>query len=654
MSGEDDFEPHLGRMRNRGGGKARRYVGLVTAAAARAGLDSRGSLRRRFDGSRIGRGASMGRVLSSRGATMRRAVVKTRLIRLSSKARSAARAHLRYLQRDGVTREGEPGRLYGPETDATDGKVFLEKCGDDRHQFRIIVSAEDGDQYEDLKPFTRRLMAQVEKDLGTKLDWVAVDHFNTGHPHTHIILRGVDDRGQNLIIAREYISHGFRARAAERATADLGPRTLLEIEARQRRDVGAERLTAIDRQLVRESDGDRIVSAATRDPLQAALRAARLQRLQALGLASDIGGGRYQLADDLEATLRAAGERGDIIRTMQRELSARKLDRSHDGTMIFGASKGETEPLVGRVIARGLADEHSDRHYLLVDSVDGKPHYVDIGRGDAVEPLPEGAIVQVAARSYGIRDADRTIMTVASTNAGFYSADLHLRHDPAATQSFADAHVRRLEAVRRSTGIERRPDGSWPIGADHLKKVAIHEARQQRDRPVELEILSSAPLQTLSTANAATWLDRELAVEVPRVVRDAGFGREVGAAMAVRRQWLVDQGLVDPGARDDRLRASVIATLQRRELLRVAEGLSAELRKPFAETVAGGEVGGRLARKIDTLGGRLALVENAREFTLVPWRPVLEDHVGKQVSGLMRKGGIDWQIGRGRSGPQIS
>src|SRR3546814_5524701 len=77
-------------------------------------------------------------------------------------------------------------------------------------------------------------MTQMEADLGTRLDWVAVDHFNTAHPHTHIMLRGVDDTGQNLIIAREYISHGIRERAAALVTLDLGPRTDQEIEARLR------------------------------------------------------------------------------------------------------------------------------------------------------------------------------------------------------------------------------------------------------------------------------------------------------------------------------------------------------------------------------------------------------------------------------------
>ncbi|WP_369404231.1 hypothetical protein [Sphingomonas soli] len=199
MSEDDDFTPRLGKIRNRGGGKrARRYLATVVVAAVRSA--EKGAIRsRRFDGSRIGRGASMGRLLSSRDRLAafrsRRAVVKTRLVRLGGKGLSAARAHLRYIQRDGVTREGEPGQLYSAERDRADGKAFLERCDGDRHQFRFIVSAEDGSEYPDLKPYIRRLMTQMEADLGTRLDWVAVDHFNTAHPHTHIMLRGVDDRG---------------------------------------------------------------------------------------------------------------------------------------------------------------------------------------------------------------------------------------------------------------------------------------------------------------------------------------------------------------------------------------------------------------------------------------------------------------------------
>jgi type IV secretory pathway VirD2 relaxase len=380
----DEFEPRLGKIRARGSKRGQKYLGRVLAAVALAGGIKR-SGKSRFDGSRIGRGASIGRILGSRdrlaGLRARRGVIKARIIKLVGKGAKNAAAHLRYIQRDGVTREGQPGQLYGADRDVAEGSEFLERGQEDRHQFRFIVSAEDGDQYDDLKPLTRRLMVQMESDLGTKLDWVAVDHFNTGHPHSHIILRGVDDRGQNLIIAREYMGTGMRERLAELVERDLGPRTTLEIEQRLRRDIAAERLTATDRRLILDMDADQSVTATDRDPFQQSLRAGRLQKLKSLGLAEPQPAGRWLLHDDLENTLREMGERGDIIRTMQRELSARGIDRAPVDQRVHVSSAPATTPIIGRLVMRGLSNELEDRHYLIIDGVDGHSHYVDIGKG---------------------------------------------------------------------------------------------------------------------------------------------------------------------------------------------------------------------------------------------------------------------------------
>lgn len=655
---DDDFQPRLGRMRAKGAKRGKKYLGLVIAAARRAGMRT-GIRSCRFDGSRIGRGASLARVLASgdRHAAFRarRVIVKIRPMKLGGTGLTVARAHLHYLKRDGVTRDSQPGALYAADRDTADGRAFLEKSAGDPRQFRIMVSAEDGDQYPDLKPFVRRLMSQMEEDFGTKLDWVAVDHFNTGHPHSHVILRGVDDEGQNLIIAREYISHGLRERAMRLVTLDLGPRTDLEIEERLRSDTHAERLTAIDRRLIRDMDVARLVSAGDADPFQQTLRTGRLQKLARLGLASPIGGTTWRLADDLADTLRRIGERGDIIRTMQRELTARKLDRAAAEHVIFDPRAEGSGALVGRVVMRGLADEFHDRHYLLIDGIDGRTHYAEVGQGDAVPPIPEGAIVHIAPREDGVRAVDRTIAEVAAANDGRYSIDAHLRHDPSATQAFAETHVRRLEAMRRvMRRVERDPDGSWIISADHLDKAAAFAARQLRDRPVAVETLSSAPIERLSQVDAATWLDREMTADVPTPVRDAGFGREVRAAQAVRRQWLIDQQLAEERGDVTIYRAGMLAVLQRRELLRVVGQLSAELDLPFAELKTGERVQGVLRRAVNLHSGRHALIERARDFTLVPWRPVLDHHIGKSVAGVLRGNGISWSVGRQRSGPTIS
>jgi type IV secretory pathway VirD2 relaxase len=436
-------------------------------------------------------------------------------------------------------------------------------------------------------------MTQMEADLGTKLDWVAVDHFNTAHPHTHIMLRGVDDTGQSLIVAREYIAHGIRERAAELVTLDLGPRTDQEIEARLRHDIGEERMTAIDRRLLKSIEADGLVTSFDRDPFQQSLRAGRLQKLASMELAEPMGGGRWRLAEDLEGTLRSLGERGDIIRTMQRELTARKLERPWLGRSLFGGGESDPQPIVGRVIARGLADELRDRHYLLVDGIDGHAHYVDIGRGDATAPLAEGSIVRVSARRLEIREVDRIVADVAAANGGRYTPDFHLRHDPSATHAFAEAHVRRLEAMRRSgIGIDRAADGTWTIPADHLDRVAAYEARRHRYQPVEIETLSPRPLDQLPAMDAATWIDRELTSPSPLPIRDAGFGHDVRDAMAARQQWLVEQDLADFEGDRVRLRAGAIMVLQRREMLSSGEQIASELGKPFVETKVGDGIEG--------------------------------------------------------------
>lgn len=651
---DEDFKPRLGRMRAPGSRRGRRYLHTVLAAAMRAGVRCRGA--RLFEGSRIGRGRAVGRLLASRdpnrGVRTRRAIVKTRLVRLAGKGLSAARAHLRYIQRDGVTHEGEPGDLYGRDGGAVDGKAFLERSEGDRHQFRFIVSAEDGAEYPDLKPLTRRFMAQMEADLGTRLDWVAVDHLDTAHPHTHIMLRGKDDKGENLVIAPEYIKRGMRERVAELVTLDLGPRTDLEIERRQRLELGSERLTSLDRGLLRDMDAEGIVSAADRNPLQHALRAGRLRKLAALGLAEEAGATKWRLVPGLEDRLRRLGERGDIIRTLQRELGARGLARSASDLAVHDAAP-LSNPLVGRVAARGLSDGLRDRHYLVLDGVDGRAHYVEIGVGDAVEPLPEGAVVRLVPVGAEAREADRTVAEVAARNGGVYSVEAHLRHDHSATQGFAEAHVRRLEAIRRTvSGLEREADGSWRVGADHLERAAAHEAKRVREAPVRVELLSPLPLPALPEAQGATWLDRELVAEAPEPLRDSGFGREVRSALAARRQWLLAQGLAYEAEGATVYAGGLVEHLRRQDLTRAAQGLSEELGLACRHVDAG-SAEGRLVKRVDLASGRFAVLAGAREFSLVPWREGMERRMGRELAVQVRGSGVSWRLGRERAGPEI-
>ncbi len=447
MTHNDDnsFKPRLGRIRSRGNAKAKSYRNRVLHQISAAGESGFGLARASgFTGTRIGRGNDMlrrHRAGYRSGPASRRVVIKSRIVKMAGRGvgtgLAAARAHLRYIQRDGVSKEHEPGRLYDAGGDA-DGGAFLERSEGDRHQFRFIVSPEDAAELDDLKPFVRDLMRTMESDLGTRLDWVAVDHFNTSHPHTHIVLRGRDDQGKDLIIARDYIVHGMRRRASELLTLELGPQTEQEIRLKLERQVEQDRFTDLDRQLVRQVEDGVLDMRAGREAgnrqYRRNLQMGRLRVLEQRGLANEIAPGRWRLSPDLEETLRRAGERGDIIKTMHRGLKAARLDIGAADYSIFDPGDPRALTITGRIIDRGLHDELNDGHYIMVDAADGRVHYVTLDPRQDMEDLPLGAVVEVRPADKGIGPADRTIADVAGRNGGIYSPDLHRAHDTDASE----------------------------------------------------------------------------------------------------------------------------------------------------------------------------------------------------------------------------
>lgn len=289
----------------------------------RAGFRQKTGARSRFSGVRIGRGVGVGRVLAAFGAGYahgRRVATETRVIRLKrGLPSSAVRDHLRYLVR---ARESEERRLalYGPDEDAPDAAAFARSCRNDRHQFRTIISTEDACEYNDLRPLVRRLMTQAARDLRTPLDWVAADHYDTAQPHSHIVIRGVDANGGDLVIAREYIEHGFEQRAAALVALDLGPDLTVgnERQRARRAEIGLEKPTGIDRDLLASMDGRGKVSPEHADRWGQAERAGRLRVLETLGLAHADGQGYWYLQPDLIERLAEIEWRNRIARVPTR------------------------------------------------------------------------------------------------------------------------------------------------------------------------------------------------------------------------------------------------------------------------------------------------------------------------------------------------
>lgn len=693
--GDDDFRIKPGRPRSRGtrlkthelpfvqqaliaarhagggariNGVAREAVGIGRFNARGRGAKVLASLPRDIGGWQSG---SSGRFRS------RRVVVKARVVRLAGKEKGrrgpkirgavsvgAVGAHLRYLERDGVTRDSEKGRAYSALGDEVDARAFVERSGEDRHQFRFIVAPEDAAELGDLKRFTRDLMQHIESDLGTKLDWIAVDHHNTGHPHSHILVRGVLDDGRILNIAGDYIAHGIRHRASELMTLELGPQTEVELQNKLRHEVDADRLTRLDRMMIAEQREHGVLDLRPDAGESYLVRTNRhvlidrVKRLESFGIAEEIEPGRWSIAERAESTLRAMGEREDILRTMHRALADHGLADERGAAQYVTHGSRISHALIGRLLDKGLAgDEMGERFYLVIDGVDGRTHHVETSDASRLEDIKRGHIVALdpLPTKSDPRPADLNIATMAERSGGIYRPSEHMEAArPVIEQqrgdldAFIRAHVRRLEALRRAGHVERIDADHWKIPDDLPERGIAYDARTQR-KDFAVRTLSAFDLDQQVASDGATWLDRELASRQRTELSDVGFGGEVSAALERRRQSLVDQGhavrLENGNVRAPR---DILARLEAVEVGRVGRAMAAERGLAYTPSQPGEYVSGRLAGSVNLVSGRFAMIDDGLGFQLVPWQPVLEKQIGRHISGVSRDGGVEWSLGRNR------
>lgn len=639
MTPDDDLTPRLGRIRDIGGTGSKRFARQVMRAAKQLGAPRRSS---RFTGRQSGRGSAKARQFAFQQqrlavSRMRRVMVKVRIARGGRGGGVGAfRAHISYIQRDGVDRDGAGGELYSREGDIAQAGSFLERSGDDRHQFRLIVSPEDGVKLGDLKSYTRDFMDQVESDLGTRLDWVAVDHHNTGHPHTHIVIRGKDERGKDLIIAPDYIKSGLRHRAGELATEILGPRRDLEIARAQHSEISKDRFTGIDRKISADlKDRDLNVSRGANngsDRYERSLRLQRLRHLQALGLARELSKQVWRFSEGWENTLRDLGRRGDIIRT----LSAKHGPQDgHERLQTFSPYDGFRRTLLGEVVSSLPNDELKGTRTLIIEDFARERWIVDVGRVEPGALPPELAVVEISSKASEPGAADQTISHIADQSGGRYSEDLHRRFDPAASPDYRTAHVRRLEALRRAGITQRSSDGIWHVPKDYLEKVAAYE--RKKDGSVQIKARSWISIERQVPYRGLTWLDGAGATTKSARIQNA---------VQARRKWLRDNGWLEQG--QDRLSSQMAEKLSAAELDAASARLANHSGRRLKQLEIGDEMNGKYEGAVNLANKRLAIIGNAKEFALVPWRRGIERHRGRDMIVRHTRGGTSWALGRTR------
>jgi type IV secretory pathway VirD2 relaxase len=584
------------------------------------------------------------------GAGSRRAVIKVHVAPLRGGGAKAAALHLSYIQRDGVAKDGSPGVLYG-----ADGPVTSERFGSplkgEKHQFRLIVSPEDASEL-DLELYVRRFMSQVERDLGRRLEWAAVNHYDTDNPHAHVVIRGVDRDGQEVRMPKAYVSHGLRHRAQELATEELGPRPERDVARQRHREMTLDRFTDLDRALERRAVGDQIEFAPepkTERARQAeTLLVGRLQHLESLRLAEKVTSRSWTLLPGWKEHLRELGTRGDIIKEMH---SALRGDPARY-RIIKRDPSPEQHPedlsrvAYGRVVKKGLADELRGTYFAVIETPSGDGYYVPLDHR-AAEDLRQDDLVRMERRPerWGRRE-DVEIDRVAQGNRGVYDeeltrgwlkaqANLNTQMSPSTFSDIAtyfdhgsrrtmtaneivQSHAKRLIELEKLGLATRMADGKWSV-SELLEKL---QAKDQSHPRTRLVVKRQLGIREQVRHVGPVWLDGVRSDELALY----GLGAELRKAVAERQAFVRNHG-VDPAAPGA---AAALRNLERRALARhIAEETGATYMDK-APAKFRGQV--RIHAGRDHHGVAYAEINDGRRFVLVPATRELRVVTGQAVT----------------------
>ena len=594
------FRPRMGggrRPASRSGGASLRNALLASLRGSRA-------FGRRRSGSPI-----------ARAGGARRVVVKAHLVRMTAGGAKAAALHLRYIVRDGVERDGAKGVLYGADGPAR-AVAFEQPRPGEAHQFRVIVSPEDAAEF-DLTVYVRRLMATVERDLGRKLEWAAVNHYDTEHPHAHVVIRGIDRDGQELRLDRGYISNGIRMRAQELATQELGPRLERDVRRARDKEITKDRFTSLDRELERRARDQRIEvsSGSARGRVDESQLVARLEHLEGLGLAERISPASWNLSEGWQQRLRELGSRGDILKQIHNAISGDPA-RYHvlrRGNALEADAPGSDVAVTGRVASKGLSDELKGGFYAVIETPSGHAYHVPLDARSASELRP--------GTSYpSRRSPSRRFAPSIDRSPRWRSCRAGALCSARGTDAAAHPVARRLRELELLGLASQDGASRWRVSPDLVREL---EERHRTDRPRHRVVLRKEALSIEAQVHhpGPVWLDRLRTDSFAPY----GFGAE-GAKRAVEQRR---DALRQLGVQPDQ--PNRIAALREIERSAVGKEIAARSRQVFVTSPRDG-IRGRVELHTSPSGTSYAVVSDGSRFAVLRTTMSLRALQGKSVT----------------------
>lgn len=584
-----------------------------------------------------------------------RVIVKARIQPSKGKSAGAAiRKHLKYIEREGVSKDGSEGQIFSEEGSLSREEInsFAERGESCRHQFRFIVSPEQGTELE-LESYTRSLLKKMSYDLGTKLDWVAAAHYDTDQPHIHVIVNGKDECNGDLVISRDYIGTGLRSRAGELATNELGYRSEYDILVGLKKELNADRFTGIDRQLIkaveRSPTGEIDLSVTPSDSraiIQRNLRLGRLAYLKSTGLADEVRPSVWKLKSDMLDELRDRTKHRQIHDRIQ--AYAKPEDRVLNVEVID--KDNMASPVVGKVLGRGIANELTDAPFIVISGNDGRTYYAALSPSTERNfdtPIQSGDIVKLeAAIPPATGSADKSILAFSKRDNGVYDADKHLvaiksnenRFVPngLSPEAYVNGHVHRLEALASRGHVERLSDRTFRVPENVIDRIeADPSLSSNRAKYLKAEIKVHGSLQAQSRALRYTWLDEQLSENklsmLTNHVNVSAYQKELRGALVARSQQLQELSLVTTNEKGEiALDPQLRGKLTERELAHVAESIANRYGK-YVPLDHAREFKGQLNIIETTHGNAYAIVENKGQFTVINATQTMKEMAGRVV-----------------------